>query len=69
MMEGGYMMYSVLSGDNLLTSVSVSRECGILPRESPLAFVTVNLDNDKPFIKLKPLSLSATSEVVSASKQ
>lgn len=49
----------------MLTAVSVSRECGILPRDAPVALVTVELLKDEPFIKLKPLSVASTTDFVS----
>uniref|UniRef100_A0A1B6M2J0 Cation-transporting ATPase n=2 Tax=Graphocephala atropunctata TaxID=36148 RepID=A0A1B6M2J0_9HEMI len=51
----------MVTGDNLLTAVSVSRECGILPRESPLALVTVDTKDIDPVIKLKPLSITSAT--------
>ncbi|XP_046682889.1 polyamine-transporting ATPase 13A3 isoform X2 [Homalodisca vitripennis] len=52
----------MVTGDNLLTAVSVSRECGILRRESPLAFVTVDTKQSDPVIKLKPLSITSSTD-------
>lgn len=52
-----------VTGDNLLTAASVSRECGILPRDGPLALVTVIPHTTGPSIRLKPLSIVTPTSV------
>ncbi|XP_054290911.1 polyamine-transporting ATPase 13A3-like isoform X1 [Macrosteles quadrilineatus] len=56
----------MVTGDNLLTAVSVSRECGMLPRDCPLSLVTVDLKNDpeNPVIRLKSLSILTSPDFV-----
>jgi len=55
-LHGANIRPVMVTGDNILTAVSVSRNCGLLPAAEKLIHVTASMENDKPSVEYRLLS-------------
>jgi len=55
-LHGANIRPVMVTGDNILTAVSVSRNCGLLPAAEKLIHVTATMENEKPSVEYRLLS-------------